>query len=72
VWGTLGRKLLTPAGFRGLPRPIRTFPAFAPMRALDAIYLRGPVQFIRVFRSRLSLAKHASDHLPLIADLELG
>jgi len=72
VWGTLGRKLLAPAGFRGVPRPIRTFPAFAPMRALDAIYLRGPVEFVRVFRSRLNLAKQASDHLPLIADLELG
>lgn len=71
VWGTLGRKLLVPAGFRGLRRPIRTFPAFAPVRALDSIYLRGPIEFVRVFRSRLALAKHASDHLPLIADLEL-
>lgn len=71
VWGTLGRKLLSPAGFRGLKRPIRTFPAFAPVRALDSIYVRGRVEFVRVFRSRLSLAKRASDHLPLIADLEL-
>ncbi|MBW2527681.1 MAG: endonuclease/exonuclease/phosphatase family protein [Deltaproteobacteria bacterium] len=72
LWGTLGRKLLVPAGFRGLRRPIRTFPAFAPVRALDSIYLRGPVRFVRVFRSRLLLAKHASDHLPLIADLEVS
>lgn len=71
VWGTLGRKLLTPAGFRGLKRPIRTFPAFAPVRALDSIYVRGRVEFVRVFRSRLQLAKRASDHLPLVADLEL-
>lgn len=72
LWGTLGRKLLEPAGFRGLKRPIRTFPAFAPVRALDSIYVRGPIDFVRVFRSRLTLAKRASDHLPLIADLEIA
>ncbi len=71
VWGTLGRKLLLPAGFRGLRKPIQTFPAFAPIRALDAIYLRGRIDFVRVFRSRLAIARHASDHLPLVADLEI-
>ena len=72
LWGTLGRKLLTPAGFRGLARPIRTFPAFAPLRALDSIYLRGDVEFVRVFRARASESLRASDHLPLVADLDLG
>jgi endonuclease/exonuclease/phosphatase family metal-dependent hydrolase len=71
VWGTLGRKLLVPAGFRGLTRPIPSFPAYAPVRALDALYVRGRLEIQRVFRSRLDLAKRASDHLPLIADVQI-
>jgi endonuclease/exonuclease/phosphatase family metal-dependent hydrolase len=68
VWGTLGRKLLEPAGFRGVA-PVRTFPAYAPMRALDAIYVRGNVVITHAQASRMELARRASDHLPLIADL---
>ncbi len=69
VWGTLGR-LLEPKGFRGPTRPLPTFPAFAPVRALDSLYVRGALELVRVERSRLQLARQASDHLPLIADLE--
>ena len=72
VWGTLGRKLLVPAGFRGMERPIHTFPADAPIRALDSIYVRGDIELASVFRARVAVAKRASDHLPLIADLEIG
>ena len=70
VWGTLGKKLLEPAGFTG-GKPTPTFPAYAPVRALDAIYVRGDVRLTHVYRSRLEIAKRASDHLPLIADLEI-
>ena len=72
VWGTLGKKLLEPEGFRGTSRPIRTFPAYAPARALDSIYVRGDVDIRRVYRSQLKVARQASDHLPLIAELDLG
>lgn len=72
VWGTLGRKLLEPAGFTGLPRPPRTFPAWAPIRALDALYVRGDLHILRAGAARLALARAASDHLPLIADVELS
>jgi len=68
VWGTLGKKVLVPAGFRGIS-PIRTFPAYAPVRALDGIYVRGNVEIQHVQASRMELARVASDHLPLIADL---
>jgi endonuclease/exonuclease/phosphatase family metal-dependent hydrolase len=71
VWGTLGRKLLVPAGFRGVSTPIRTFPAYAPVRALDSIYVRGNVELSHVRRARVEVARRASDHLPLIADLEI-
>lgn len=71
VWGTLGPQLLAPAGFAGLKRPIQTFPSYAPVRALDSLYFRGEIELIRVFRSRLKVARQASDHLPLIADLKI-
>jgi endonuclease/exonuclease/phosphatase family metal-dependent hydrolase len=71
VWGTLGRRFLLPQGFRGPERPIFTFPAFAPARALDSVWVRGDVRIGRVYRSQLGLARTASDHLPLIAELEL-
>lgn len=71
VYGTLGPKLLAPAGFRSVGHVIPTFPAYAPVRALDGIYVRGQLEIEHVFRSRLGLAKRASDHLPLIADLQI-
>ncbi len=71
VYGTLGGQLLAPAGFAGAPKPVLTFPAYAPIRALDSIYVRGDLQMNRVFRSQLKVAKVASDHLPLGADLRI-
>jgi len=71
VWGTLGPKLFEPAGFRGMPSPLRTFPAIAPVRALDALYVRGSLELLRTQRGRTERAKQASDHLPLIADLQI-
>jgi endonuclease/exonuclease/phosphatase family metal-dependent hydrolase len=70
-WGTLGRRMLVPAGFRGPGLPVRTFPAWGPIRALDSVYVRGNVRLLHVYRARLRLARRASDHLPLVAELEL-
>ena len=72
VWGRLGRTYLEPAGFRSQLRPARTFPAIAPVRALDAMYVRGHARIRQIHRSQLALARFASDHRPLIADLELS
>jgi endonuclease/exonuclease/phosphatase family metal-dependent hydrolase len=69
VWGTLGR-LLEPSGFRSVA-PIRTFPAYAPVRALDSVYVRGNVHLHQIQTARIQVARQASDHLPLIADLEV-
>lgn len=71
VWGTLARRLLGSAGFRGISSPLRTFPAYAPIRALDSVYVKGDVDILTVQRPRLEMAKWASDHLPVIADLEI-
>ena len=71
VWGTLGEKILAPAGFRGLPRRLFTFPAFAPLRALDTFYIRGDVTIVHAQKGQIAVSRRASDHLPVIADMEL-
>jgi endonuclease/exonuclease/phosphatase family metal-dependent hydrolase len=54
----------------GIGRSIKTFPSFAPTGGLDKIYYRGNLRLVSVHRSRLALAKIASDHLPVMADFE--
>lgn len=71
VWGTLGPQLLVPAGFRGPPGRRLTFPAYAPVRALDGVYVRGDVVLGAVTVGRVATARAASDHLPLVAEVEL-
>jgi len=72
IWGSLGSEFLVPAGFRQMPEPIRTFPAWAPIWPLDAFYVRGDVDLLHVHRSRLRVARAASDHLPLFAEIRLA
>lgn len=71
VWGTLGLRLLAPAGFHGT-RPMRTFPSYAPLSPLDGIHVRGDIQVLHARPSRLELAREASDHLPLVAELRIS
>jgi len=70
LYGGLG-ELLAPAGFRGIERRPLTFPAWGPMRALDAIFVRGHMDFVRLSRCDSELARRASDHRPLIAEVRL-
>ncbi len=70
VWGNLG-SLLTPCGFRGFDQSLRTFPAWGPVRALDGLYARGRVKLLSLHRGETALAKRASDHRPLYADMLL-
>nr|HEX4315099.1 endonuclease/exonuclease/phosphatase family protein [Kofleriaceae bacterium] len=70
VYGGLG-ELLEPAGFRGIARRPRTFPAWGPLRALDAIFVRGRVDYLGLERCDSELARRASDHRPLFADVRL-
>lgn len=71
LWGRFGRTRFEPAGFHVPQRPTRTFPAWAPVRALDAVYVRGNIKVLHLFRSHLRLARFASDHLPLYTELQL-
>lgn len=50
----------------------RTYPGFFPVLHLDHIYFEGNVDVLRVSMPRDRMAKMASDHLPLVADLRIG
>lgn len=72
VWGTLGSRFLAPCGFRRAGPLASTFPAALPVRPLDGLFVRGDVRAERPARPvKAGLARTASDHLPLVADLAL-
>jgi len=50
---------------------IKSFPSYAPTSGLDKVFYRGPLRVLGAHRSRLKLARIASDHLPIIVDFEL-
>ena len=51
---------------------IPTYPSFSPANGLDKIFFRGPLDLLHGRACRLGIAKVASDHLPVIADLRLN
>lgn len=55
----------------GRRKPIRTFPSTNPVGALDKFFWRGALEVDSIHASRLQVARAASDHLPLIADLRV-
>ncbi len=57
-------------GDEELKGAIRTFPAFSPTAGLDRLYCRG-LRIVHARRCRLRVSRVASDHLPVIVDLEL-
>jgi endonuclease/exonuclease/phosphatase family metal-dependent hydrolase len=71
LWGTLGPRFLQPAGFRRAGQLVNTFPAVLPIRPLDGVFVRGDVHTRHCHTCSGRLARQASDHLPLIAELTL-
>jgi endonuclease/exonuclease/phosphatase family metal-dependent hydrolase len=55
-----------------LAPPLRTFPARAPVLALDRILVQHPGRIAEVRTGRGTLARVASDHLPLVAAIRLA
>jgi endonuclease/exonuclease/phosphatase family metal-dependent hydrolase len=77
-WRGLLRGQFAPAGFQcatnrlpGSRRSIKTYPSYAPTGGLDKVFYRGGLKLLHAHRSRLGLAKFASDHLPVIVDFEI-
>lgn len=71
VYNDLGRVAMAPCGFESAEKSIRTFPAAAPVRALDRVFYRGDLAADGAFAGRIAVARRASDHLPLIVDFQL-
>jgi endonuclease/exonuclease/phosphatase family metal-dependent hydrolase len=73
--GILAGGLLRRVGFTCVTgvgvRASRTFPAWSPLGPLDRVFVRGGLRCEHHFTARLDLARQASDHLPVIADLLL-
>jgi endonuclease/exonuclease/phosphatase family metal-dependent hydrolase len=72
LWGSLGPRFLAPAGFARAGRTVSTFPAALPVRPLDGLFVRGDLKSAHCECRRDALARAASDHLPLVAHLELA
>lgn len=65
---------LAAGGFRQITSPagrFRTFPAWLAIGSLDKAFVRGPIDVRQARVVRTSLAKVASDHLPLVVDFHL-
>lgn len=56
---------------RGYQNAFLTYPSFSPTGGLDKIFFRGGIRLMKSRYCRLRTSKVASDHLPVIADLEL-
>ncbi|ADH86321.1 Endonuclease/exonuclease/phosphatase [Desulfurivibrio alkaliphilus AHT 2] len=50
--------------------PYLTYPSFSPTGGLDKIFVRGPFAIVKRQRCRMQISKIASDHLPVLADLD--
>lgn len=71
VWASLGQRFLEPVGFVRAGKLLATFPAALPLRPLDGLWVRGNIKVISAHPVKTGLATSASDHLPIVADLEV-
>jgi endonuclease/exonuclease/phosphatase family metal-dependent hydrolase len=70
----LAADVLAASGFRQVTTPVakfRTFPAWMAVGALDKAFVRGRIDVRHARVVRTSLAKAASDHLPVVIDFHL-
>jgi endonuclease/exonuclease/phosphatase family metal-dependent hydrolase len=72
VWASLGQRFLEPVGFVRACKLAPTFPAALPLRPLDGLWIRGGIKVVSSHPVRTGMAKVASDHLPIVADLEVS
>ena len=56
----------------GYQNALLTYPSFSPTTGLDKIFCRGDIDILHCRRCRMNISRIASDHLPVIADLEIG
>ena len=72
---TLELNTLATEGFQQVTTPVsqfRSFPAWLPVGGLDKAFIRGRIEIQQARIVRTSLAREASDHLPLVIDFQLA
>ncbi len=52
--------------------PVRTFPAKLPVLRIDHVFAAGRVRALEAWSPNTAAARLASDHLPLVVDVEVG
>ncbi|HCK40565.1 MAG: hypothetical protein CMJ72_09015 [Planctomycetaceae bacterium] len=62
---------MQPGGFQSAAGNLRTFPAVMPLRPLDRVFYRVPLQVMKSFAGHTKVSRQASDHLPLIIDFQI-
>ena len=71
---TLAERTLASHGFHQVTSPaaeFRSFPSWLPVGSLDKVFTRGGLKTERVRVVRTSLARIASDHLPIVVEFSL-
>ena len=71
---TLAERSLASHGFHQVTSPaaeFRSFPSWLPVGSLDKVFIRGALKTERVRVVRTSLARVASDHLPIVVEFSL-
>ena len=71
---TLTERSLASHGFHQVTSPaaeFRSFPSWLPVGSLDKVFIRGALKTERVRVVRTSLARVASDHLPIVVEFSL-
>jgi endonuclease/exonuclease/phosphatase family metal-dependent hydrolase len=71
VYHRLARRLLDAQRAPGVGRPKPTFPAAFPVLRIDHVFTRGDISVKRVEVIRNAITRVASDHLPLVVDLDI-
>lgn len=71
AWQALADTLTDTTAAAGVGGAAPTFPAVSPARRLDAVFTRGPVSVLATEVVDAPLARRASDHLPVLVDLQL-
>ncbi|MBT4885627.1 MAG: endonuclease, partial [Planctomycetaceae bacterium] len=72
---TLANASLATKGFHQLTSPpgqFRSFPSWLPVGALDKVFVNEGLQSHQARVVRTSLAREASDHLPVVVDFTIS
>jgi endonuclease/exonuclease/phosphatase family metal-dependent hydrolase len=72
ICGHLGQRLKNTHFELSGHRPLKTIPSYFPLGLVDHIFADGKIRTTRIEVPRMELERMASDHLPLIVDVELS